>query len=69
MWRAIQGLLRITLGRTIPPAIPPSAEARLGRALDRIIGPAAARPLADRVALVADEVRAAFRRHVGDIQP
>ncbi len=33
-WRTVQGLLRITLGRTVPAVLPASVEARLGHALD-----------------------------------
>ncbi len=40
MWRAIQGLLRITLGRAVPDAIPDATVIKLHRALDRVLGPA-----------------------------
>ncbi len=40
MWRAIQGLLRITLGRAVPDAVPDAAVAKLHRALDHVLGTA-----------------------------
>jgi glutamate-ammonia-ligase adenylyltransferase len=66
-WRAIQGLLRITLGRSVPATLPEVTEARLHAAVDHVLGPAPGIPLADRVEAVAHEVSAAFQRHVGEI--
>ena len=40
MWRAIQGLLRITLGRAVPDAVPDAAATKLHRALDHVLGSA-----------------------------
>ena len=37
-WRAIQGLLRITLGRAVPDAVPEAVAVKLHRALDRVLG-------------------------------
>ncbi len=59
-WRTIQGLLRITLGRTIPAALPETVEARLAHAL----GGGA---LGLEVAGLGDAVRAVFARCVGDV--
>ncbi len=65
-WRAVQGLLRIALGRTIPAAVAPPLESRLQRSLDRTLGSDPDKPLAERVAAVAEFVSAAFMRHIGD---
>ncbi len=67
-WRAIQGLLRITQGRAVPTSLPTLAEARLGPALDRILGPAPGTTLLERVETVANDVADAFRRHIGDLR-
>ncbi len=65
-WRALQGLLRIMLGRAVPAVLPGHATPRLDRALDRVLGAAPGMTLAERVEGVADGVSAAFRRHVGE---
>jgi glutamate-ammonia-ligase adenylyltransferase len=68
VWRTVQGMLRITLGRAVPAALPEAP----GRALLR----AAAQVGADAVDLpglqatldaLAADVRAAFVRHVGEV--
>jgi glutamate-ammonia-ligase adenylyltransferase len=66
IWRAVQGLLRITGGRAVPQAPAPAAEARIARALERLGAPGQGAPL-DRLDRLADHVRAAFARHVGEI--
>ncbi len=38
MWRAVQGLLRITLGCAVPDVIPDAVVAKLHRALDHVLG-------------------------------
>jgi glutamate-ammonia-ligase adenylyltransferase len=64
LWRAVQGLLRITGGRTVPAALPEATAARMRRVLDRL-APSASSSLEVRLDEVAADVRAAFRRHVG----
>ncbi len=63
-WRAVQGLLRIMLGRIVPATLPPTVEFRLARTLDRVLGPSAA-TAAERIETVAAGVQDAFARHVG----
>ena len=65
VWRAVQGLLRITGGRAIPSRLSETALPRITRALDRLApsGETAAEARLDRLAA---EVRAAFARHVGE---
>jgi glutamate-ammonia-ligase adenylyltransferase len=67
VWRASQGLLRIALGRRIPAMLPAPLEARLLRRLDGILGSHADTPLAERIAAVAEDVRASFQLLVGDV--
>jgi glutamate-ammonia-ligase adenylyltransferase len=67
LWRATQGLLRITVGRTIPATLPPAAETRLARVMDRLLGTEVTATVAERTEQVANTVVAAFARHVGDI--
>jgi glutamate-ammonia-ligase adenylyltransferase len=66
-WRAVQGLLRISIGRAIPDILPDSAEAPLRRALDHLTVPAAGKTVALRLDAMAHEVRRAFIRHIGEI--
>jgi glutamate-ammonia-ligase adenylyltransferase len=63
-WRTLQGLMRIALGRQVPAVMPAPLLEKLLRATG--IGPdeAALRCACDRV---AQDVRAAFVRHVGEI--
>jgi glutamate-ammonia-ligase adenylyltransferase len=71
IWRAIQGLLRITGGRAIPQTLSAPVEPRIRRVLDRLGAPltdrAGGQSLAGRVDELAGAVRAAFVRHVGEI--
>jgi glutamate-ammonia-ligase adenylyltransferase len=67
VWRAVQGLLRITLGRAIPETLPAPVEPRMHRVLDHLTGPARGRTVAGRLDGVAHDVRDAFVRHVGEI--
>jgi glutamate-ammonia-ligase adenylyltransferase len=69
VWRTVQGMLRITLGRAVPAAVPEAP----GRALLRAAAQAGAEAVdlpglqATLDALAAD-VRAAFVRHVGEVR-
>ena len=68
VWRTVQGVLRITIGRTAPAELPEAT----ARPLLRAAGEAGV-PAGDLLALrsgldaLAAEVRAAFVRHVGEI--
>lgn len=64
-WRTVQGILRIALGRHIPAALPAPTVEKLLHATAS--GPDEA-SLRARVEAVAAEIRAAFLRHVGDIE-
>jgi len=66
-WRSVQGMLRIVQGRVIPDHLTPPVEMLLLRSLDRTLGPDPGLALAARLQSVADEVSAAFARHVGDM--
>ncbi len=71
VWRAVQGLLRVALGRKIPDRLPAPLAGRVLRAVDRLLGsagPGAAAGLDARLDAVAAEVSAAFARHVGEIE-
>jgi len=64
LWRTVQGILRITLGRAHPATLPESAAEALLRATGAAdIG--ALRAMLDRL---ATDVRDAFIRHIGEIQ-
>jgi glutamate-ammonia-ligase adenylyltransferase len=70
IWRTIQGLLRITYGRSPPEVLSEAA----GAALLGAVAGAGFRPapvdlaaLRDRMEALAQDVRAAFVRHVGEI--
>jgi glutamate-ammonia-ligase adenylyltransferase len=65
-WRACQGLLRICEGRAVPRSLAPPLEARLLHALDRI-GLQPGRSLAQRLQGLAEDVSAAFARHLGAV--
>ena len=64
VWRAVQGLLRITAGRTVPQTLPDATRALVMRALDRICGPDESSVEA-RLGRVATDVSAAFAAHIG----
>jgi glutamate-ammonia-ligase adenylyltransferase len=66
-WRAVLGMLRICEGRAVPHALAAPLEARVSRALDRIVGSQPGHGLAERLHCVADGVSAAFARHLGAI--
>ncbi len=69
LWRTVQGMLRITIGRTAPAELPEATARPLLRAAAE-----AGAPAVDLAALrasldaLAAEVRAAFIRHVGEIR-
>jgi glutamate-ammonia-ligase adenylyltransferase len=65
-WRAVQSLLRITLGQAVPVSPPAQVVEKMLRVLD--VGPdeAALRAALERMARA---VRALFIRHVGEIEP
>jgi glutamate-ammonia-ligase adenylyltransferase len=64
-WRACQGLLRICEGQQVPQALAAPLEARVSQALDRILGSHPGQSVAQRLQSVADDVSAAFTRHLG----
>jgi glutamate-ammonia-ligase adenylyltransferase len=63
-WRTVQGLMRIALGRAIPETLPPPLLEKLLHATG--IGPDEA-ALRAEVERLSRDVRAAFVRHVGEI--
>ena len=63
-WRTIQGICRMSLGRQIPPDLPPPTIEKLLHATGAGPNEAALRAAA---AATATKIRAAFVRHVGDI--
>jgi glutamate-ammonia-ligase adenylyltransferase len=69
VWRTVQGMLRITLGRTVPAELPDAPARALLRAAAQAGAEAVDLPglLATLEALAA-AVRAAFVRHVGDVR-
>jgi [glutamine synthetase] adenylyltransferase / [glutamine synthetase]-adenylyl-L-tyrosine phosphorylase len=69
VWRTVQGMLRITIGRTAPADLPEATASQLLRAAAEA-GAAAVdlRALRASLDVLADEVRAAFVRHVGEIK-
>jgi glutamate-ammonia-ligase adenylyltransferase len=69
VWRTVQGMLRITIGRTAPADLPEATARPLLRAAAEAGVPAVDLPTlrASLDALAAD-VRAAFVRHVGEIK-
>jgi glutamate-ammonia-ligase adenylyltransferase len=69
VWRTVQGMLRITIGRTAPAELPEATARPLLRAAAAAGAPAVDLPAlrASLDALAAD-VRAAFVRHVGEIK-
>jgi glutamate-ammonia-ligase adenylyltransferase len=69
VWRTVQGMLRITIGRTAPAALPEATARPLLRAA-AVAGAPAVDLAALRASLdaLAADVRAAFVRHVGEIK-
>jgi glutamate-ammonia-ligase adenylyltransferase len=70
VWRTVQGMLRITVGRGAHEELPEASARPLLRAVGGLLGPAAPVDLAGlRVTLdaLAQQVRAAFVRHIGEI--
>ena len=65
VWRTVQSLLRIALGAQIPATLPPPVLEKLLRATG--VGPDEA-ALRARLDQVAAQVRAAFVRHIGEIE-
>ena len=68
VWRAVQGLLRITGGRIVPMTLPDATSGLVQRVLDRL-APSGPLTIEDRLDVVAAGVRDAFARHVGEIGP
>ena len=64
-WRAVQGLLRISIGRAVPQILPETIAPRLIRALDRLQPASPGTTLLRRLDRMADSVSAAFARHIG----
>jgi glutamate-ammonia-ligase adenylyltransferase len=65
LWRTIQGMLRITVGRGAREALPDASEQALLRAVGSAVDLSALRTTMDDM---AQQVRAAFVRYVGEIQ-
>ena len=72
LWRTVQGMLRITLGRGAPADLPEASAQALLRAVSAVLPDS---PPVDLAALratldaTAEQVRNAFTRHVGEIGP
>ncbi len=62
-WRTVQGMLRITLGRTYPAELPEATARPLLRAMNAVDLPGL-RIILDAL---AEQVRIVFRRYIGDI--
>ena len=75
IWRTIQGMLRITYGRAAPEKLSEAATAALlgaARTAGARLGGAGALDVAalhTTIASLADQVRAIFVRHIGDVEP
>jgi glutamate-ammonia-ligase adenylyltransferase len=68
VWRTVQGMLRIAIGRTVPSELPEATARPLLRAAARAGVHAANLPeLSAALAALSADVRAAFVRHVGAI--
>jgi glutamate-ammonia-ligase adenylyltransferase len=69
VWRTVQGMLRITIGRAAPAELPEATARPLLRAAE-VAGVAAVDLPVLRASLdaLAGEVRAAFVRHIGEIK-
>ncbi len=66
-WRAIQGLLRITIGRAVPDTLPEVTELRLAKLLDRLLIGTPDATLSQRTDDLAHDVSASFARLIGTI--
>jgi glutamate-ammonia-ligase adenylyltransferase len=66
VWRTVQGMLRITVGRSARDELPDATAAALLRAVGEAVDLAALRATLDEL---ARQVRAAFVRHIGEVQP
>ena len=64
IWRAVQGLLRITGGRIVPSTLPEATSGLVQGVLDRLQAPGQV-PVEHRLDLMAAGVREAFARHIG----
>jgi glutamate-ammonia-ligase adenylyltransferase len=68
LWRTVQGMLRITIGRSVKEALPTAAAAALLRAVNdmgiKVVDVAALRASMDAIGA---EVRAIFSREIGEI--
>ena len=72
LWRTVQGMLRITVGRTAKHELPDASARALLRAVADALGETGPVDLASLRATLDDmaqQVRAAFVRHIGDIGP
>ena len=65
LFRTVQGMLRLTLGRTHPDALPAASARPLLRATDAVDLPA----LRATLDATAEQVRKAFARYIGEITP
>ena len=65
LWRTIQGMLRITVGRGAREAPPDASEQALLRAVASTVDLSALRTTMDKM---AQQVRATFVRYVGEVQ-
>jgi glutamate-ammonia-ligase adenylyltransferase len=66
VWRTVQGMLRITVGRGAREELPDASAQALLRAVGEAVDLGALRATLDDL---AREVRAVFVRHIGEIQP
>jgi glutamate-ammonia-ligase adenylyltransferase len=66
VWRTVQGMLRITVGRAARDDLPDASAQALLRAVGGAVDLATLRATLDDL---AHQVRAAFVRHVGEIRP
>jgi glutamate-ammonia-ligase adenylyltransferase len=72
LWRTVQGMLRITVGRHARLDLPDASGRALLRAVAEAIdatGPVDLSGLRGTLDEMARQVRAAFIRHIGDIDP
>jgi glutamate-ammonia-ligase adenylyltransferase len=67
LWRTIQGMLRITLGRAVPEPLPEASARTLLRAVEADVGRVDLAGLRATMESVAGDVRRAFVRHVGEL--
>ena len=66
IWRTVQGMLRITVGRGAPEELPDATAQALLRAVGEAVDLDALRATLDDM---ARQVRAVFVRHIGEVQP